>query len=40
MRWTENEYRALMRMDLNAFIEKGFYELNPTTPFLRNWHIE
>ncbi len=40
MRLTANEYRALLRLDLYAFIEKSFYELNPTTPFLRNWHIE
>ena len=30
----------LLRRDLYGFIEKSFYELNPTTPFLRNWHIE
>jgi predicted phage terminase large subunit-like protein len=35
-----NEYRALVRSDFNAFIERSFYELNPTTPFLSNWHIE
>jgi predicted phage terminase large subunit-like protein len=40
MRLTANEYHALLRQDLYAFIEKSFYELNPTTPFLRNWHIE
>jgi len=40
MRLTANEYRALLRQDLYAFIEKSFYALNPTTPFLRNWHIE
>ena len=28
-----NEYRALVRLDFNAFIERSFYELNPTTPF-------
>jgi predicted phage terminase large subunit-like protein len=40
MKMTPSEFRALLRLDLNAFIEKSFYELNPTTPFLRNWHIE
>ena len=40
MRLTETEYRAFLRRDLCPFIEKSFYELNPTTPFLRNWHIE
>lgn len=37
---TLNEYRALLRSDLTAFIERSFHELNPTTPFLPNWHIE
>jgi predicted phage terminase large subunit-like protein len=37
---TPNEYRAMLRSDFNAFIERSFYELNPTTPFLPNWHIE
>jgi predicted phage terminase large subunit-like protein len=34
------DYRALVRRDLCAFIECCFYELNPTTKFLPNWHIE
>jgi hypothetical protein len=40
MKLTANEYGALLRSDFNAFIERSFYELNPTTPFLPNWHIE
>jgi predicted phage terminase large subunit-like protein len=40
MKLTPNEYRAMVRSDFNAFIERSFYELNPTTPFLPNWHIE
>jgi len=40
MNLTPNEYRALVRLDFNAFIERSFYELNPTTPFLPNSHIE
>lgn len=40
MELTTNEYRALLRSDFNAFIERSFYELNPTTPFLSNWHID
>src|ERR1700730_17977858 len=40
MKLTANEYRAMLRSDLNAFIERSFYELNPTTTFLSNWHIE
>src|SRR5712691_7850838 len=37
---TPNDYRTLLRRDLNAFIERSFYQLNPTTAFLPNWHIE
>jgi len=40
MSLTANEYHALLRQDLYAFIERSFRELNPTIPFLRNWHIE
>jgi predicted phage terminase large subunit-like protein len=40
MRLSSNEYEALVRRDLYAFTERCFYELNPTTPFLRNWHLE
>jgi predicted phage terminase large subunit-like protein len=40
MKLTPNEYRALVRSDFNAFIERSFYELNPTTRFLPNWHLE
>jgi predicted phage terminase large subunit-like protein len=35
-----NDYRALLRRDLYAFTERSFYELNPTTEFMPNWHIE
>jgi predicted phage terminase large subunit-like protein len=35
-----NDYHVLLRRDLYAFIERCFYELNPTTKFLPNWHIE
>jgi predicted phage terminase large subunit-like protein len=37
---TPNEYRTLMRRDLYAFAERCFYSLNPSTKFIRNWHIE
>ena len=37
---TPVEYRALLRFDLCAFIERCFYLLNPQTRFLMNWHIE
>jgi len=40
MNLTPNEYRMLVRRDLYAFTERCFYELNPTTKFLPNWHIE
>ncbi|HXN00205.1 MAG TPA: phage terminase large subunit [Candidatus Dormibacteraeota bacterium] len=40
MKLTPNEYRAVLRSDFTAFIERSFHELNPTTPFLSNWHIE
>src|SRR5512132_4431035 len=35
-----SECAALVRNDLYAFIQSCFYELNPHTPFLENWHIE
>ena len=37
---TLNEYHAILRQDFCAFIERSFYELNPRTEFLSNWHIE
>lgn len=39
MKLNTNEYRTLLRSNFDAFIEGSFYELNPTTPFLSNWHI-
>ena len=35
----EQEYAALIRSDFHGFIERSFYELNPTTEFRDNWHI-
>ena len=40
MKPTPSDYRALLRRDLYAFTERCFYELNPTTAFMPNWHIE
>jgi predicted phage terminase large subunit-like protein len=40
MNLSQSEYRALLRHDLYSFTERSFYELNPTTPFLPNWHLE
>jgi predicted phage terminase large subunit-like protein len=37
---TPSDYRALLRRDLYAFTERCFYELNPTTKFKPNWHLE
>lgn len=34
------EYLALLQKDFYAFLERCFYELNPETEFLGNWHIE
>jgi predicted phage terminase large subunit-like protein len=35
---TQEEFRALLRMDLGAFAERCFQELNPNTPYEANWH--
>ena len=35
-----SDYQTLLRRDLYAFTERSFYELNPTTTFMPNWHIE
>jgi predicted phage terminase large subunit-like protein len=40
MNLTLSEYHAFLRRDLHAFIERCFYELNPNTRFMPNWHIE
>jgi predicted phage terminase large subunit-like protein len=40
MKLTPNDYSAFLRRDLYAFTQRCFYELNPTTTFLPNWHIE
>ena len=37
---TYDEYKTLLRQDLSGFIERSFYELNPQTEYLHNWHIE
>ena len=34
------EYQFLLRHEFYLFIERSFYELNPQTAFLPNWHIE
>jgi len=35
-----SEYRAFLRQDLPTFNQRCFYELNPTTKLLWNWHLE
>src|SRR6516165_642619 len=37
---SRREYEVILRSDLGYFAERCFYELNPQTPFFRNWHIE
>jgi predicted phage terminase large subunit-like protein len=34
------EYDVILRTDLGCFAERCFYQLNPQTAFLMNWHIE
>jgi predicted phage terminase large subunit-like protein len=34
------EYHALLRRDFYSFIQRCFHQLNPSTPFLPNGHIE
>ena len=34
------DFAALLRNDLPAFIHRSFLELNPTTEFKHNWHLE
>jgi predicted phage terminase large subunit-like protein len=40
MEITKNEYRAILRKDFVAFVERAFRELNPQTQFQHNWHID
>lgn len=37
---SEQEYQALLRNEFYLFLERSFYELNPQTTFLSNWHIQ
>ncbi len=37
---SKRELQALMRIDFATFVERSFYELNPHTKYLHNWHIE
>ncbi len=37
---TPAEYKAFLRQDFCAFVQRCFHELNPQAKFLMNWHIE
>lgn len=37
---SKEEMHALLRLDFVTFAERCFYELNPHTEYLHNWHIE
>jgi len=37
---TKAEFQVLLRLDFAAFVERSFYQLNPQTDYLHNWHIE
>lgn len=37
---TPEELDALLRLDFGAFVEKSFQTLNPSRPFVGNWHID
>jgi hypothetical protein len=34
------EYASILKNDFVSFVERSFYELNPETTYLPNWHIE
>jgi predicted phage terminase large subunit-like protein len=36
----QQEINALLRTEFCSFIERSFYELNPESKYLHNWHIE
>ena len=37
---TKNEMNTLFRCDLSSFIMRCFTELNPSTEYMHNWHID
>jgi predicted phage terminase large subunit-like protein len=37
---SRTEVNVLLRNDFVVFIERSFYELNPETAYLHNWHID
>jgi predicted phage terminase large subunit-like protein len=40
MNLTPSDYRAVLRKDFCAFMQRCFHELNPTTEFVPNWHVD
>src|SRR5258706_8017745 len=40
MKVSKEELEVFLRTDFVAFVERSFYELNPETKYLHNWHIE
>ncbi|MGA9851715.1 MAG: phage terminase large subunit [Gammaproteobacteria bacterium] len=40
MKLTMNEFDALLRIDLFAFIERVYYQVTPAALFYPNWHLE
>jgi hypothetical protein len=40
MKIDDLEIQAFLRNDFVAFVERGFFELNPEAEFQHNWHIE
>lgn len=40
MKLSEHEYQTLLRISLSPFIERSLAELNPTTEFIPNWHVD
>src|ERR1700680_588537 len=37
---TKRQFAALLRNDFMAFVQRSFVELNPTTKYQHNWHLE
>jgi hypothetical protein len=37
---TAADMRALLRTDFGSFVERCFYQLNPSAKFMPNWHHE
>jgi predicted phage terminase large subunit-like protein len=40
MSLSKKELHAFLRNDFALFVERSFYELNPETKYLHNWHID